>query len=75
MILMVTANAYSLFVTIDVGDLGRNSDGTVFKSSHIGKLLKKQKIGIPEPTHLPNNIMEILSLITYAEMKRFLCHI
>lgn len=40
---MATANAYSLFVTIDVGDLGRNSDGTVFKSSHIGKILKKQK--------------------------------
>lgn len=55
MILMATADADSLFTTIDVGDLGRNSDGAVFKASHIGRLLKKQKIGMPEDSYLPNN--------------------
>ena len=52
---MATADADSLFTTINVGDLGRNSDGAVFKCSYIGKLLKKQKLNIPEPTNLPEN--------------------
>lgn len=53
MILMAAADADSLFTTIDVGDLGRNSDAAVFKASHIGKLLRKQKLEIPDPSPLP----------------------
>lgn len=54
-VLMACANADGLFITIDVGEAGRMSDGAVFRSSTLGRLLNKDKLLIPKSTRLPND--------------------
>lgn len=51
---MACANADGIFLTIDVGEAGRMSDGAVFWSSTLGRLLNKKKILIPKSTPLLN---------------------
>ena len=52
-VLLAVTDANGLFVTIDVGELGRNSDGRALKSSNFRKALFKNKLNIPEPAALP----------------------
>lgn len=52
---MAVSDADGLFTTIDVGELGRNSDGGVFKSSQIGKMLNNGKVSLPPPSKLPGS--------------------
>nr|CAI5869541.1 unnamed protein product [Callosobruchus analis] len=54
-VLMACADADGLFITIDVGEAGRNSHGAVFRGSALGKLLDKEKLNIPKPTVMPND--------------------
>lgn len=54
-VLMAVADADGMFIVIDVGDLGRNSDGAVFRHSSFGKLLKQGNLHVPNPTHLPRD--------------------
>lgn len=54
-VLMATADADGMFLTIDVGDYGRNSDGAVFKSSKLGRLLDRNKLKIPQSRPLPHD--------------------
>lgn len=54
-VLMACANADGIFLTIDVGEAGRMSDGAVFRSSTLGRLLNKEKLLIPKSTPLPND--------------------
>lgn len=51
--LMACADADGCFVTIDVGDLGRNSDGGVFRSSRLGRWLQADGLNLPPPEPLP----------------------
>ncbi|XP_055627766.1 uncharacterized protein LOC129778273 [Toxorhynchites rutilus septentrionalis] len=57
-VLMACANADGIFLTIDVGEAGRMSDGGVFRSSTLGRLLDKEKLLIPEVTPLPNDELD-----------------
>ena len=41
------------FITVDVGSYGRNSDGGVFKSSAIGKMLYASKLNFPPKKAFP----------------------
>lgn len=52
-VLLAVADADGRFVTIDVGEFGRNSDGRALKNSNFGKALKKGRLNIPEPAALP----------------------
>jgi hypothetical protein len=54
---MAVADANGLFTAIDVGDLGRNSDGTVFLNSSFGQLLKQGELNVPTPAALPGEAM------------------
>lgn len=51
--LMACADADGCFTTIDVGDLGRNSDGGVFRSSRLGRWLDRGELNLPPPQPLP----------------------
>jgi hypothetical protein len=52
-ILLVCADADALFTTVHIGDFGKNSDGSVFKASALGKMLEKEELRIPFPTSPP----------------------
>lgn len=38
-VLMACVDADGLFTTIDVGEVGRNSDGALFRTSNLGRAL------------------------------------
>lgn len=50
---MACVDADGIFLTIDVGDYGRNSDGRVFRRSSLGIALENSTLAIPEPRPLP----------------------
>lgn len=52
-VLMACIDADGIFLTIDVGDYGRNSDGRVFKRSSLGKGLEENTLNIPNLKPLP----------------------
>jgi hypothetical protein len=53
-VLMATVNAACKFITIDVGSMGRFSDGNIFSSSVLAKKLNKRTLQFPPPALLPN---------------------
>lgn len=57
--LMACADADGCFTTIDVGDLGRNSDGGVFRSSRLGRWLDGGNFNLPQPQPLPLDANEV----------------
>lgn len=52
-VLMGVVDAEGLFVTIDVGDYGRNSDGGVFRNSNFGQALSNDLLDLPSDKPLP----------------------
>lgn len=53
-VLMACVDADGLFTTIDVGDVGRNSDGAVFRTSSLGQSLQLRLLDLPQPRPLPS---------------------
>lgn len=53
LVLMACVDADGIFLTIDVGDYGRNSDARVFRRSSLGIALENSALDIPEPRPLP----------------------
>ncbi|KDR21484.1 hypothetical protein L798_03988, partial [Zootermopsis nevadensis] len=52
-VLLAVADADGLFITVDVGDYGRNSDGGVLRNSAFGRNLQQGTLNIPDPKKLP----------------------
>jgi hypothetical protein len=52
-VLMAICNAKYEFTLVDIGDSGRNSNGGVFSSSHIGDVFETRLLHIPDPEPLP----------------------
>lgn len=53
-VLMASVDADGLFTTVDVGEVGRNSDGAVFRSSGLGRCLESGTLNLPSPKPLPS---------------------
>lgn len=67
--LLACSDADGCFITIDVGDLGRNSDAGVFATSCLGRWLDRDGLEIPPARPLPldqNNA-------TKADVSYFIC--
>lgn len=45
---MACVDADGIFLTVDVGDYGRNSDGRVFRRSSIGKAIENDLLDVPD---------------------------
>lgn len=52
-VLMAVSDADGLFLSVDIGEYGRNSDGRALKESEFGKALFNDQLSLPEPTYLP----------------------
>lgn len=52
MVLLATVDADYKFTTIDVGAMGRFSDGSLFSSSALGKQIMEQTLDLPAPAPL-----------------------
>lgn len=54
-VLLAVSDADGKFVTVDVGEYGRNSDGRALKESKFGKALQDGRLQVPNPTPLPGD--------------------
>ena len=54
-VLMAVCNAKYQFTLADIGDIERQSDGSVYGSSHLGYAIENSKLNVPSPTKLPNS--------------------
>lgn len=54
-VLMASADADGLFISIDIGYPGRNNDAGVFHSSSLGKWVKSNSLNFPPRKLLPND--------------------
>lgn len=54
-VLMACVDADGLFTTIDVGEVGRNSDGAVFRTSNLGRALSSGVLQLPPSRPLPSS--------------------
>lgn len=52
-VLLALVSADYKFIVIDVGSYGKNSDGAIFSSSALGKLLRSNQLQIPPDKALP----------------------
>nr|CAH7765161.1 unnamed protein product [Callosobruchus chinensis] len=52
-VLMVATDSAYRFISIDVGSMGRFSDGNIFASSVLGKKIMKQTLKLPQPSLIP----------------------
>lgn len=52
-VLLASVDANYRFTTVDVGSMGRFSDGNIFAKSPLGKLLSSGSMDLPEPKQLP----------------------
>ena len=52
---MAICNARYQFTLVDIGDIGRQSDGSVYGCSHLGFGIENNQLNIPNPAKLPNS--------------------
>ncbi|XP_024083021.1 protein ALP1-like [Cimex lectularius] len=52
-VLMASVDAHYRFTTIDVGSMGRFSDGNIFLNSRLGTMLHNESLELPDPKSLP----------------------
>lgn len=58
-VLLAVADADGLFVTVDVGEYGRNSDGRAFQVSGFGRAMQQNRLLLPEPEPFPDETQNI----------------
>lgn len=54
-VLLAVAYADGLFLSVDIGEYGRNSDGKALRERVFGKALANNQLDLPEPSALPGN--------------------
>ncbi|GFN88934.1 nuclease harbi1-like protein [Plakobranchus ocellatus] len=59
LVVQAVADANYNFVVFDIGDYGRNSDGSVFRESAFGQDFENNRLDLPPPKALPNTDQEL----------------
>lgn len=66
-VLLAVSDADGMFVIVDVGEYGRNSDGRVLTNSNFGRALQSGNLDLPEPRPLPGDTTPIPFYFTADE--------
>ena len=66
-VLMANCNARYEFILVDIGDSGRQSDGSVYSNSHLGYAIENNKLNIPQPENLGQNSAQVLPYVFVAD--------
>ncbi|KAK3744611.1 hypothetical protein RRG08_062261 [Elysia crispata] len=59
LVVQAVADANYNFVVLDIGDYGRNSDGSIFRESAFGQDFENNRLDLPPPKPLPNTDQEL----------------
>nr|XP_047141117.1 uncharacterized protein LOC124816125 [Hydra vulgaris] len=54
-VLLAVCNAKYEFTMVDIGDSGRQSDGSVFNNCSLGYAIENNKLNIPDPEYIGNS--------------------
>lgn len=74
-VLMAVSDADGCFLTIDVGEYGRNSDGRALKERNFGKRLVNGTLDLPEPSPLPGQDLDFPFYFAADEAFPLMCNI
>lgn len=66
-VLLAVADADGIFLSVNVGEYGRNSDGRVLKESSFGKALFSGHLRLPEPAPLPGDVNKLFPFYFVAD--------
>lgn len=58
-VLLAVVDADGFFITIDIGEYGRNSDGRVLQNSSFGQAMDLGDLDLPNPTPLPGETQNV----------------
>ena len=54
-VLLAVCNAQYEFTLVDIGDTGRQADGSVYANSYLGRAIENKLLNVPEPDCIHNN--------------------
>ena len=66
-VLMAVCNARYEFIMVDIGDSGRQSDGSVYNNCHLGYAIENNSINLPEPKRIGQNPVNTLPYVFVAD--------
>lgn len=74
-VLQAVADAKCKFIAIEVGSYGKQSDGGIFKSSTLFKLMESGELDIPPDCHLPGTNISVPHVLVADEAYPLLPHV
>ena len=69
----LSPNCYR-FTLIDLGEVGRHSDGGIFSNSAFGKALKDGSMALPDPSSLPETTAPLVPHVIVGDAAFPLCN-
>ena len=54
-VLLAVCNAKYEFTMVDIGDSGRQSDGSIYNNSHLGFAIENNTLNLPDPDVVGSN--------------------
>ena len=65
--MLAVCNARYEFLLVDIGDSGRQSDGSVYNNSHLGHAIENNLLGIPKPEKINPDWSKLYPFVFVAD--------
>ena len=66
-VLLAVCNARYEFLLVDIGDSGRQSDGSVYNNSHLGHAIEHKLLNIPKPEKINADSSKLYPFVFVAD--------
>ena len=66
-ILLAICNARYDFLLVDIGDSGRQSNGSVYNNSHLGHAIENNLVDIPKPVKINRDMSKLYPFVFVAD--------